>query len=592
MTNYAINRLIIRRSHFFKVTIYTTDGFFGPFSYIYGVIYFAMKRSFFLFLIALLCLGCNSDHELDLAESLIHTHPDSSLVILKGWKPRHPDLSKSEQARYSLLMSMALDKNYIDVASDSIILPAVRYYASHPGKERMLAYYYQGLVYKNMGSTSASIVALEKSEADAKDMHDYYNLGLIYRNKVGLFTESGDIPAAIQCARASVQNFSLAEADLYEQYARLTLAISLINNKEYDLALSELDSLSHEAHDKHLISRLTLHRAQCLWAKNAPPDSIIHLYRQIPKSYFDALDYGRLAESFEKMGQKDSADYWLNVGFALAPNQNYKATLDYRKARLEKSRGNYRAAFELLDRVSAYQDSLTRVRLAESISAAQRDYFKQERNLQTAKANTATTRLYLWIALSIFVFVLIILLFVLQMNKKEARLRDGLATLHSIESTVTKLSSDNALLVGGLVNERLKDLEAFSNKYCLADSDTEKEAIAKQYKKALEAFRNNPALFAEIEELLNRYCDNLMIKFKEQFPAIKGDKLKMATLFFTRLPYKKIELFFKHYTADSLKKAKNRLRGAIQGASVPDKALFLDSLEMKKGGRRSKQCDV
>ena len=66
----------------------------------------------------------------------------------------------------------------------------------------------------------------------------------------------------------------------------------------------------------------------------------------------------------------------------------------------------------------------------------------------------------------------------------------------------------------------------------------------------------------------------------------------MATLFFTRLPYKKIELFFKHYTADSLKKAKNRLRGAIQGASVPDKALFLDSLEMKKGGRRSKQCDV
>ncbi len=256
---------------------------------------------------------------------------------------------------------------------------------------------------------------------------------------------------------------------------------------------------------------------------------------------------------------------------------------------MEKLRKHYKTAFDLLEYASAYQDSLTRVRLAESVSAAQRDYFKQERDLQIAKAHTATTRLYLWIALSIFVLVLMILLFVLQMNKKEARIREGLASLNSIESTVTKLISDNAFLVGGLVNERLKDLEAFSTEYCLADSDTEKEAIAKQYKIALEKLRNNPAVFSEIEDLLNQYCDNLMTKFREQFPEIKGDKLKMAIMFFTRLPYKKVELFFKHYTADTLKKTKNRLRDSILESSAPDKDLFLDSLEMKKGGRRAKQ---
>lgn len=551
-----------------------------------------MKRSLLLLVIGYICLGCNAYPELDLAESLIHSRPDSSLIILNDWRTTHSSLSKKDQARFSLLMSMALDKNYIDVTSDSIILPAVGYYSSRPGKERMLAYYYLSLVYKNMGSTSASIVALEKSEAEATKINDYYNLGLIYRNKTNLFTETGNIPAAIQCAHASVQSFSLAEAELYKQYARLTLAISLINNNDCDLALVELDSLSNEANENNLISNLILYKAHCLWAKDAPPDSIIHLYRQVPKDLYDALDYGRLAESFERLGQRDSADYWLKVGYDLAPSPNYKATLDYRKAQLEKSRGHYRAAFELLDYVSAYQDSLTRVRLAESVSAAQRDYFKQERDLQAARANTATTKFYLWVSVLLFILVSVILLFVLRMQKKEAELREGLATLRSSEEALNRLSSDNAALVGGLVGEKLKELDALSNEYCLADSDAEKDIIAKRYKAALAKLRNDPVVFTEIEDMLNRYCRNIMYKFREQFPEIKGDKLKMAILFFTRIPYKKVELFFKHYTADTLKKAKNRLRDSILESSAPDKDLFLDSLEMKKGGRRPKQCDV
>jgi tetratricopeptide (TPR) repeat protein len=548
-----------------------------------------MNRILLLFTISILLSGCAAQRDLDLAENLIHERPDSSLAILNEWQTTHKTISNAKRARYSLLMSMALDKNYIDIKSDSVISPAVKYYSKRPGEKRMLSFYYQGLVLKNMESYSAAIIALEKAEIDANALSDSFYLGLINRNKAELFNLSGNDPAAIRCAQESVNHFSKAKADIYEHYAILALAIALTNNKEYNEALAVLDKLSPDSTDLYLNSQVQLIRAHAFWGVGASAEKVVLLYREVPKDFYDALDYGRLAESFERLGQRDSADYWLKVGYDLAPTQNYKATLDYRKAQLEKLRGHYKTAFDLLDYASAYQDSLTRVRLAESVSAAQRDYFKQERDLQIAKAHTATTRLYLWIALSIFVLVLMILLFVLQMNKKEARIREGLASLNSIESTVTKLISDNAFLVGGLVNERLKDLEAFSTEYCLADSDTEKEAIAKQYKIALEKLRNNPAVFSEIEDLLNQYCDNLMTKFREQFPEIKGDKLKMAIMFFTRLPYKKVELFFKHYTADTLKKAKNRLRDSILESSAPDKDLFLDSLEMKKGGRRAKQ---
>ncbi len=549
-----------------------------------------MNRILLLFTISILLSGCAAQRDLDLAESLIHERPDSSLAILNEWQTTHKTISKAERARYSLLVSMALDKNYIDIKSDSLISPAVWYYSKRPGEKRMLSYYYQGLVFRNMESYSAAIIALEKAEIDANALSDSFYLGLINRNKAELFNLSGNDPAAIRCAQESVNHFSKAKADIYEHYAILALAIALTNNKEYNEALAVLDKLSPDSTDLYLNSQVPLIRAHASWGAGASAKKVILSYREVPKDLYDALDYGRLAESFEIIGQKDSADYWLNIGYKIAPNNDYKASLDYRKAFLEKSRGHYKIAYDLLNHVTTYQDSLTRIRLAESISAAQRDYFKQERDLQAARANTATAMLYLWVSVFVFILAFVTLLFVLRMQKKEAKLREGLASLRSSEDAVNRLSGDNAALVGGLVSEKLKDLEALSNEYCLADSEAEKDSITKQYKEALAKLRNNPAVFAEIEDMLNRYCGNLMYRFREQFPDINGEKLKLAVLFFTRMPYKKVELFFQHYTADSLKKAKNRFRDYIQESSVPDKELFLNSLEMKKGGRRAKQC--
>ena len=48
------------------------------------------------------------------------------------------------------LLSQALDKNYIDLQSDSIIAPAVRYYENHgTPDERLKVFYYRGRISMN-----------------------------------------------------------------------------------------------------------------------------------------------------------------------------------------------------------------------------------------------------------------------------------------------------------------------------------------------------------------------------------------------------------------------------------------------------------
>ena len=85
--------------------------------------------------------------------------PDSALSILI-------DIDSSVlrtrpmQAKHALLLSMALDKNYIDIADDSIISIAYNYYQNHPTKrEKMLSLYYSGVVKQNAGNYISAAIA-------------------------------------------------------------------------------------------------------------------------------------------------------------------------------------------------------------------------------------------------------------------------------------------------------------------------------------------------------------------------------------------------------------------------------------------------
>ncbi|MGN1219387.1 MAG: hypothetical protein ACI4TU_00415, partial [Candidatus Cryptobacteroides sp.] len=99
-----------------------------------------MKRLLvFLFCAFNVFISCKDDQigaALASAEISMNEDPESSLKILESID-RSQILSRRQKAEFALLYSIALDKNYIDVQSDSIIAPAVEYYKSHgPRAER------------------------------------------------------------------------------------------------------------------------------------------------------------------------------------------------------------------------------------------------------------------------------------------------------------------------------------------------------------------------------------------------------------------------------------------------------------------------
>ncbi|MDE6755653.1 MAG: hypothetical protein K2J66_00750, partial [Muribaculaceae bacterium] len=225
-----------------------------------------MKKQIISLLIAILYIsitltGCRHKTAawttMNEAERLIPTHPDSSLTILSAID-RHTLGDEEEKARYALLMSMALDKNYIDATTFEILQPAIDYYLKKgTPDEKLRTLYYQGRICqngKNDEKAMQSFIQGREYIETATDTLTAANLlvaqGVIYYStyKIDDFIENNEKAAQLYNAinrpdyeissLANALNGALMEDNKIKADSILTIAEDILNqHPEYDSAI-------------------------------------------------------------------------------------------------------------------------------------------------------------------------------------------------------------------------------------------------------------------------------------------------------------------------------------------------------------------
>ena len=544
-----------------------------------------MKRVIFLsiFLSILFSSCCNLEtkKKLDSAESLLQPNPDSCLTIMESIAPN--DLkTKEEKARYALLMSAALDKNYIDVASDSLIKVAVDYYSiRNDQRRRMMAHYYQGLTLNNANDNTAAIIALEKAEKDALYLDDHLYAGLIFRTKGEVYNKTINNQAAQLCLKEAIAHFKFLDNPDYAAYSELGLVNSYLNSHDFSMAEQQLESVLSYNND-NLNRYYPIDKAIIQIQKYKNPVEAIRLFRVSQNSLFDLHDYSFYALAMERIGQRDSADKYFSKAYALCHSNVDSVAVDFMYADILHRRGKDNEAYQLTRNAAFVQDSLTRVLLQQSVSNAQRDYYKAESQLQEEQVARLRERNLLGTATALLALALLAGLTLSYRKRKEHEIQEQILKVNLTQSELKQAEQTNAFLLGSLFSEKLNHLDKLSGDYILANSDKERMAALKKFREEIEAMRTNDDLFLSLEKDLDRYCDGVMTKLQNQVPAIKGENRKLISLFFAGLPYSTVQLVMNRVSIESLKTARSRFRKEIKAANAPDEALFLRLLEMKK----------
>jgi uncharacterized protein YxeA/DNA-binding CsgD family transcriptional regulator len=283
------------------------------------------------------------------------SRPDSALAILstidKGGLG-----DDEEKARYALLMSMALDKNYIDTTSFDVLQPAIDYYL-HKGSadERLRTLYYQGRIFLNRSDFDMAMQTFLKAndlKNRCKDTLTYANM-LVAQSILNFFSYqledyvSNNLTAAYLYER--LNNDSYRQSSLIKA---LDGSIALGNRQLSDSILSVVDSLSvivPESCEERALVRQTYSIAF------EPKDIIASMLDTIP-DYALISDASKLniANGYLKLKQYKKAD---SVLMRIDPNSETGESFRYLQIRpvILEANGKYK---EALAAYSTYVDAI------------------------------------------------------------------------------------------------------------------------------------------------------------------------------------------------------------------------------------------
>ena len=181
-------------------------------------------------------------------DSYIEARPDSALAVLEGID-KSELTSKELEAKYALLLSQALDKNYIDLQSDSIIAPAVNYYKYHgTDDERFRTLYYAGRVYQNAGDIEAAMEKFVEAEHHISNQIDKTIVARLFKAKMVAYQDIFDYKSAITQAHKAAEYY-LSARDSLKYLSTLNSIVILygqLDDKESERKY--LDLLSSNRH--------------------------------------------------------------------------------------------------------------------------------------------------------------------------------------------------------------------------------------------------------------------------------------------------------------------------------------------------------
>ena len=174
--------------------------------------------------------------DLDAADSLMERRPDSALALLRQVDTLRLT-SAHDRARYAMLLSMALDKNYIDLKDFRVLQPALDYYERHgTPTEQLRTFYYQGRIYDNAGYMSKALQTYLKALERGEQSGDVYTKARACFAQIEPYMELNAFDQAIAAARQALAYYRRTGRVDSEAHCLTDLANIYTLRKEADSA--------------------------------------------------------------------------------------------------------------------------------------------------------------------------------------------------------------------------------------------------------------------------------------------------------------------------------------------------------------------
>ncbi len=316
-------------------------------------------------MIVVLLASCNRNtpilEQMNMAENLMNTKPDSALTLLKNI-PVTNIKGKEITARYALLKSMALDKNYIDTTTFDVLQPAIDYYLKKGSPdEKLRTYYYQGRIYQNQGDDDSAM----QSFLNGRDLKQVVTDSLLLAHTLvaqgTLYLKQYKINEFVQNNIEAARLYGAIGKGIFEikSYTNALDGYVMLNNQSpADSLLSICIPLVQKNPDGEVYLFTSLLTYTIKFSSTDELKSFLDKYQDLELSKDETLNFAR---GYSKIGEQDKA---LNFLSRINPGTSDLDSLKYAVIKIEilEKQGKYEQALNLYRNYSAmlerYQSKL------------------------------------------------------------------------------------------------------------------------------------------------------------------------------------------------------------------------------------------
>ena len=377
-----------------------------------------MKHFLTLILSILLLSACGESGRnsqlLNRAEAVMDDSCEVALSILQDSIDTTTLATERDRAIYAVLLSQALDKNYIDITSDSIITPAMKYFADGDDPHyAMLSHYYYGKTLLNQNKLSDAIIACNKAADFAKGLNNDFYLGLIYGTLGDIYNKIHNHNESINYNRLSYLYFHKIDKQPHEKYAYFSLAISHNNNGDFH----ESQKIFKELIDSAIINSDTIFMVEVLesyslllWnnQKDSQAKLILTSLQNKYNHRLSSKSLAHLANIYSKEGLQDSTKYYLDLAKNRILDKNDSIAITQSEYIISYNDKDYKYAFDNLYLQTKRLNETTKEVWQQSVMSLLRDYFESQAKNANLEVETQKNQIILIITISVAILLIAI----------------------------------------------------------------------------------------------------------------------------------------------------------------------------------------
>ena len=532
-----------------------------------------MKHLFTIILSILLLSACGESQRnsqfLNRAEAVMNDSCEVALSILQDSIDTTTLTTERGRAIYALLLSQALDKNYIDIASDSIIAPAVKYFAD--GDEphyAMLSHYYHGRIFENANDNHNAIAQYTKATNYINQTSDHLIHGLIFSHLGNLYCNSCDYPKSIEAYQNAYKSYKQANSYKHKLYALYDLACSYRGNQNYKKANNLIYQVIAEATDycdyrmiqigsEELIIQLIDQKQYSL---------AINIYDKLIQDYpllnTTSSVYSSLAIAYAALNDSISAKHQISKAWNVANDTSDSIIIFINSSNAYRNLKDYNSALTYFSKGTQYEKEILRKELEQPLLTAQRNILTKELEISKYKHYLSKFTSIIILLTTIIIIILVILYTRKSILKKQQIINEYTETILDLRDRLKSKDDSFSAVINELFNDHFSILNNIGNTFAdISDNAIDQKRLYQEVKEIISRFEN-PKTRLELELIINRYRNNLMQKLRLEFPNLSNDEYQQVCYHYAGFSPKFISLLM-HQKCPTIYKRRSRIKEKI-----------------------------